>query len=432
MQSAHVLGATLEAALNHLRGQRRLASREEELRTETARAERLDRIARLTQQVEAAITEGSDPVEVERAVCERLVDTDPYEVAWIGSVEVGTDRITPRTVVGESNAYANGMDLRTTDAAADRHPAVDAWQTDAVQVEGSLVGDGPAGDWRQHVLSQGYQSLAAIPLTYDGITHGVLTIAADSPNAFRDRAQSVLDQLGTSIGHALAGIKRRQALESDETIELEFVGDGRALQFVRVANQAGCTVRHERTVHREDGAVSVYYALDGDLSDDVIDIAEQRCSGSVEVVRDESDSILIEVVTDSWFGSPLAEFGAVLRQAEATPEGTHVVVELPARSDIRSLADRLQELAPSLSLEAKRQHQRSDRTAAELRNRIEEELTDRQHEALRTAFAAGYFEWPRKNDGGEVADRLDITQPTFNKHLRIAERKTFSALFDAD
>jgi len=432
MQSAHVLGATLEAALNHLRGQRRLASREEELRTETARAERLDRIARLTQQVEAAITEGSDPGEVERAVCERLIETDPYEVAWIGGVEVGTDRITPRTVVGEPSSYANGMGLRTTDAAADRHPAVDAWQTDAVQVEGSLVGDGPAGDWRQHVLSWGYQSLTAIPLTYDGITHGVLTIAADSPNAFGDRAQTVLEQLGTSIGHALAGIKRRQALESDETIELEFVGDGRALQFVQVANQAGCTVRHERTVHREDGAVSVYYALDGDLSNDVTDIADRIFSGRVEVVRDESDSMLIEVVTDSWFGSPLAEFGAVLRRAAATPESTTVIVELPTRSDIRSLADRLQELAPSLELEAKRQHQRSNRTAAELRNRIEEELTDRQHEALRTAFAGGYFEWPRENDGSEVADRLDITQPTFNKHLRIAERKTFSALFEGD
>jgi hypothetical protein len=146
----------------------------------------------------------------------------------------------------------------------------------------------------------------------------VLTIAADSPNAFGDRAQTVLEQLGTSIGHALSGIKRRQALESDETIELEFVGDGRALQFVQVANQA---VRHERTVHREDGAVSVYYALDGDLPNDLIDIAERRFSGRVEVVRDESDSLLIEVVTDSWFGSLLAEFERSCGEQRRHPRG---------------------------------------------------------------------------------------------------------------
>ncbi|MFT4933054.1 MAG: PAS domain S-box-containing protein [Natronomonas sp.] len=428
IQSAHVLGATLEAALNHLRGQRELASREAELRTETERAERLDRIARLTQQVEAAITEGSDPSEVERAVCERLADTDPYEVAWIGGVEVGTDRLDPRTVVGESSRYVGAMDLMTTDDAADRHPAVEAWQTDAVQVASSLVGAGPAGEWRQHVLSRGYQSIIGVPLTYDGITHGVLTIAADSPNAFGDRARSVLEQLGTSIGHALAGIKRRQALESDETVELEFVGSGTALQFAQAASEAGCTVRHERTVHREDGGVSVYYLFDGDPPDDITDVAKESFPGRVDIVRDGSDSVLVEVVTDSWFGSPLAEFGAVLRRAEATPDGTTLVVELPVRSDVRSFTERLRELAPSLGLEAKRQHQGSERTREELRNRIEERLTDRQHEVLRTAFAAGYFEWPRENDGGEVANRLDITQPTFNKHLRMAERKTFSAL----
>jgi len=428
IQSAHVLGATLEAALNHLRGQRELASREAELRTETERAERLDRIARLTQQVEAAITEGSDPSEVERAVCERLADTGPYEVAWIGGVEVGTDRLVPRTVVGESSRYVGAMDLMTTDDAADRHPAVEAWRTDAVQVASSLVGAGPAGEWRQHVLSRGYQSIIGVPLTYDGITHGVLAIAADSPNAFGDRARSVLEQLGTSIGHALAGIKRRQALESDETVELEFVGSGTALQFAQAATEAGCTARHERTVHREDGGVSVYYLFDGDPPADVADVATESFPGRVDVVRDGSDSVLVEVVTDSWFGSPLAEFGAVLRRAEATPDGTTLVVELPVRSDVRSFTERLRELAPSLELEAKRQHQGSERTTEELRNRIEERLTDRQHEVLRTAFAAGYFEWPRENDGSEVASRLDITQPTFNKHLRMAERKTFGAL----
>ncbi|MFT4957826.1 MAG: PAS domain S-box-containing protein [Halobacteriales archaeon] len=432
IQSAHVLGATLEAALNHLRGQQRLASREAELRTETERAERLDRIARLTQQVEAAITEGSAPSEVERAVCERLADTDPYEVAWIGGVEVGTDRIVPQTVIGESSRYVGAMDLLTSDEAADRHPAVEAWQTDGVQVASSLVGAGPAGEWRQHVLSRGYQSIIGIPLTYDGITHGVLTIAADSPNAFGDRARSVLEQLGTSIGHALAGIKRRQALESDETVELEFTGSGTALQFAQAASEAGCAVRHERTVHREDGDVSVYYLFDGELPDDLTDVSEDLFPGQVNIVRDGADSVLVEVVTDAWFGSPLAEFGAVLRRAEATPGGTTVVVELPVRSDVRSFTERLQELAPSLELEAKRQHQGSERTTEELRNRIEERLTDRQHEVLRTAFAAGYFEWPRENDGSEVANRLDITQPTFNKHLRMAERKTFGALLGSE
>jgi len=432
IQAAHVLAATLEAALNHLRGKRRLAAKEERLRTQTERAERLDRIATLTQQVEAAITDASGAAEVERAVCDRLADAGPYEHAWIGGVEVGADRLTPRVAVGTSPAAATEASLSTTAAGPDPHPAVRAWRSDDVAVADSLVADGPSGDWRRTALAEGVQSVCAVPLTYDGITHGVLTVAASLPNAFGDRAREFLDQLGTSIGYALAAIERRRALESDETVELVFRGDDTSvdLPFARAARAADCQVRHERTVAR-DGEVSVFFSFETGANG-VANVAKRTFPGEVSVVTDDAASTLVEVRTDTWFGSPLAEYGAVLRRAVATPAETTIVVEVSAQADVRSFTDRLRELAPSVELAAKRQHQRQERTPGELRDRVTECLTDRQREALTTALAAGYFEWPREHDGCEVADRLGITQPTFNKHLRLAERKTFSVLFATD
>ncbi|WP_251330236.1 PAS domain S-box protein [Haloplanus pelagicus] len=435
IQAAHVLAATLEAALNHLRGQRRLAAQEERLRTQTERAERLDRIATLTQQVEAAITDASGVTEVECAVCDRLADAGPYECAWIGGVEVGADRLTPRVTAGTETetgtGTGTGTGLSTTTAGPDPHPAVAAWRADEMQVAESLVADGPSGDWRRDALAAGVQSICAVPLTYDGITHGVLAVGASAPNAFAEREREVLDQLGTSVGYALAAIERRRALESDETVELVFRDADRAavtLPFVRAARAADCRVFHERTVTR-DGSVSVFFTFEADR-DDVVTVADRTLPGEVSVVTDDADSTLVEVRTDSWFGSPLAEYGAVLRRATATPDGTTIVVEVSAQADVRSFVDRLRELAPSVELVAKRQHQRQERTPTELRDRVTERLTDRQREALTTALSAGYFEWPRENDGREVAERLGITQPTLNKHLRLAERKTFSLLFD--
>ncbi len=220
VQAAHVLAATLEAALNHLEGQRRLAAREEELQTQTERAERLDRIARLTQRVEAAITEASSSADVEQAVCERLAETGPYDLAWIGGVDAGSDRFVPRAIVGTTARYVESMDLTTAGETVDPHPAVDAWTTDQLEVEDSLVGDGPADDWRRIGLSEGYQSLCAVPLTYDDVTRGVLTVGSESPNEFGKRERDVLSQLGATIANALAAIERRRALESDETVEL--------------------------------------------------------------------------------------------------------------------------------------------------------------------------------------------------------------------
>ncbi|WP_159903201.1 PAS domain S-box protein [Salinirussus salinus] len=429
IQAAHVLAATLEAALNHLEGQQRLEAQQEQLRTQTERAERLDRIARLTQQVEAAITDASTPSEVERAVCRRLAGSGPYDLAWVGGAEVGTDRLAPRAVVGAPDQYVGALDL-SAEGTADPHPAVTAWRTDDLQVADSLVDSGPAGDWRRRALSEGYQSLCAAPLTYDGVTHGVLTVGVESPNAFGERERDVLAQLGTSIANALAAVERRRALESDETVELEFRGKGQALPFAQAAEAAGCRVGLERTATRQDGSVGVYFSFEGDVPENVPAVARRTLPGSVDVVAEEPSSTLVEVRTDDWFGSPLAEYGGVLREASAEPGETTVTVEVPTEADVRSFVERLQSVAPSLELVARRQHSTQGRTPTELSDQVQEALTDRQLEVLRTALSAGYFEWPRENDGSEVASRLDITQPTLNKHLRLAERKVFGLLFE--
>lgn len=429
IQSAHILAATLEAALNHLHGQQQLAAQQEQLQSQTQRIERLERIARLTHQVEAAITDASTPREIKQAVCDRLASSGPYHLAWIGGVDVGSDRLTAHAVVGAADQYVERLDLKTTAETADPHPALAAWRTDELHVTDSLVSHGPASAWRQDALSAGCQSLCAVPLTYNGVTHGVLTVGTDSPHDFDDRERDVLSQLGTSIANAIAAIERRRALESDETVELEFQGPGEELPFAQIAAKADCQVRHERTVSRRDSSVSVYYSLEGDVPGNTTDIAQRAFRGSVEVITEES-STLIEVRTDDWFGSPLAEYGGVLREASAEPDGTMVIVEVPRQADVRSFVDRLQVEAPSLELTAKRQHRRQGQTPAELHDTIRAELTDRQFEVLQTAFSAGYFEWPRENDGSDIAEVLDITQPTVNKHLRLAEKQIFNLLIE--
>jgi predicted DNA binding protein len=109
---------------------------------------------------------------------------------------------------------------------------------------------------------------------------------------------------------------------------------------------------------------------------------------------------------------------------------TVITVEVPGQSDVRSFTERLQAEAPSLDLAAKRQHRRQNQTPAELHEHIRNQLTDRQFEVLQTAVSAGYFEWPRENDGSDLADMLDVTQPTVNKHLRLAEKQIFSLLVE--
>jgi predicted DNA binding protein len=47
-------------------------------------------------------------------------------------------------------------------------------------------------------------------------------------------------------------------------------------------------------------------------------------------------------------------------------------------------------------------------------------------------YSAGLFEWPRQSTGQELAERLGISPPTFNQHLRAAERLVFEEVFTDD
>jgi predicted DNA-binding protein (UPF0251 family) len=57
-------------------------------------------------------------------------------------------------------------------------------------------------------------------------------------------------------------------------------------------------------------------------------------------------------------------------------------------------------------------------------------LTDRQLEALRTAYESGYFQRPRRANATDVAEELGISRSTFAEHLAAAQRKLFEDVLD--
>lgn len=428
IEYGQVVAATLEASLNQLRAKRQVEKQEAELETQTERATRLDRLARLVQDVEAAIIEGSTIGGIERGVCERLVTTGPFAGAWIGGVDVGVDRINPRAMVGVDREYLESIDLTIGSDGADRHPAAVAWERSEPVHVNSLVSEAATAEWRSRALGAGHQSLCAVPIVQNEVTGGVLCLAAEEPNAFDERTREVIAQLGLSIGNAILAIERRRALESDETIELEFTGTDVSLPFSRAATQLECTVSHAGTVPTRAGNVRVAFEIDCS-PEAVPEQVRQEFQGDIELKRDPTGGSLLEVTTDEWFGSTIAAHGGVIREATAEAGDTRLVIELPAQADVRAFTQRLEESASGLELAAKRHRGQQSGVGRIDGAPLTDDLTERQQEVLQTALEAGYFEWPRESDGEDVADRLGITQPTFNKHLRVAERKIFQQLY---
>ena len=432
---ARILSVTLEAALNHVTGERRLEVRERELAAQTERIERLDRLNTLVRRIEQATVEHSTREQVERAVCNDLVAVEPYDLSWIVEVDLAADTLVMQTTADFAGGSIVSQPIPLDETVGPTHPAATAFRDRTVAVADNLIKLGGNAPWRKRALAHGYQSCCAVPLCYEEVVHGVLVILSKQPGAFLPREQEVLGELGRSIGFAIDALRRKRALESDVTVAVEFDVANSSLPFVRLATTVDGTVTLERTIRRADGSVSAFYAVESADTDAVDTLTEAGRLDSVIDARriaDGRDGDLLELRTEEWWGRPFTERGGLVSTASADSDDARLVVELPRTADVRDVVEAFKERYPEAVLVARREDEGSQLTVKELQAALEARLTERQREVVETAFAAGYFEWPRERSGQEIAELLEITQPTFNKHLRLAERKAFALLLNGD
>jgi PAS domain S-box-containing protein len=433
IELAEILAANAEAALNRAEGRRRLREREEELQRETRRADRLERLNRIVRDVEAAVAEASARSGIEREVCERFVGSKPCLQAWIGGVERGTDSPVPR--VG-ADAEDRALVADGVEELPERHPAGVVARSDEPSAIQDVAADAPAGEWRRRAIDYGVGSACAVPLAHGEVDHGVLCVHAAPPDSFDDAVRETLAELGRSIGYALTAVERRRALESDTTTELEFRIADRSLAPVALATATDHGVTLERSVRRSDGSVATYYTVrsDAPIDGESVLSAARSIPGveSVRTVNNDGDTCLLETTARDWFGSLFADQGGVVQSANVEDGTGTLVVETPTTADVRGLVETFREHYPETTLVARRDGRATGQTSLELQAKLESELTERQREVIETAYSAGYFEWPRGSSGEEIAELLGITQPTLNKHLRLAEHTAMSLLLDGE
>jgi PAS domain S-box-containing protein len=428
--AAH-LAATTEATLDRIEREASVRAQERELAAQNRRLEALNRVNEIIREIDQVLVQATTTDAIEQAVCELLTQDDRFTFAWIGARTDGA--LTPRTVAGSDRGYLDAISLATDDDAGE--PAVRTAESGAVTLVSNVASALREQPWRRTALSRGLQSVIGIPIQYEGMRYGVLTVYATEADAFDALSRTVLAELGDTIANALNAVETRRALLSDSVVELELAIRAADDPLVALAAETGATLRIQGTVPRQDGATRVFISVSDAAAEAVRDAA--AASPPVERVTrlDDaatgSDGMRFEViVTGSTIPATLVERGAVAQDVRISEGETRAVAELPHPTDVRTFVDRLAETYPETTLVARRDADRSDRADAPIESLLTADLTDRQREVLQTAYLSGYFEWPRDRTGEEVAASLDITQSTFNGHLRAAERKLCTRLFE--
>ena len=418
-----VLAANVEVALNR-------AARETELADQRSQLAELDRINEVIRDVDQLLVRATTREEIAEAVTERLAESEHYQFAWTGEAMAGSNDATPTAWAGVEEGYLDTVVSMRGETP--KGPGQKALDTGEVQVVQSVPDDEDFRPWREAALERGYQSAAAIPLRYRETVYGVLCVYADRANAFDAREQTVLAELGETIGHAINAAENKKALLSDSVVEVEFeIHDGEGF-FSRVPCEEGGTFSLEGVTMTTDGSFVYFMTVEGLAPDRVREQADAAPDvEQVRLVNEYDDGNLFEFVYTG--PSPLrtlADHGGTLVDAEFDADSGRSVVELPRKADVRSVVESVQDEITGTEVVAQRERERPGQTVQEFQSALEDDLTERQRSALDAAYYAGFFEWPRESTGEEVSDSLGISAPTFHQHLRVGERKLLSAFLD--
>lgn len=423
----HLLGYVAVQSLERLRREHALGKRERELQQQSDRLDRLQRVTRNLLDAEKAIADAESREALETAVCEELAQEDRFGLVWIGGLE--GDRLVPRAWSGVERGYLDDTDfsLQPTNGVPSVRAARDRTPVHVSNVSQGL-GEEP---WRRRLLNRGIHEVLSLPLSHGDAIYGVLTLCASVPATFDELSRSVFAEIADAVAYGLDIVERERTLANGGGVELEVrLADSTDL-FQRLAREVDGTVTFDGVVSQSEGTRTLYltvtdapasrvreFCSDAASVDDVASVADRGDTGSFAVTMAEPTLV-------SW----LAATGTTIRQLTATPSGTRLRVEMATSANVRGFLESLQEEYANAELVGRQSRQRDVESGRLAATRLTEQLTDRQLEVLNTAYLNGYFEWPRERSGEEVASQLDITQPTFNNHLRVAERKLFSALF---
>lgn len=391
----------------------------------------LNSLNEVVQEITNAAIAESTREEIETLACERFADSDSYLLAWIGDVEPNSQVVSVRAEAGVKGYLDDIVITVDPDDERSQGPTGRAFRTGEVQVTNNIGADSQHDPWRDHVEKYGFRSSAAIPIIHEDTVYGVLNVYADRPNAFTGQERDRVSQVGEVVGHAIAAAERKQALLSDELVELDFqIPD--AFESRDTADGLPGTVTLSHTVAVGDSEYLIYGTVTPDAVDTLNGLVDIQPHWESLTVRSEGDHSRFELrVTDPPILSVVASCGGYLDQAVIEDGTLRMTIHLSPTVDVRQVITAVEETYPSAEMVRRKQISRGRDESLHVQRRLIAELTDSQRTALEAAYHAGFFEWPRDTSGEGVSDLIGVAPPTFHQHLRKAERKVFDAIFSS-
>jgi len=354
--------------------------------------------------------------------CEHLVTERDYDCAWIGTA--GRSReVIPRAVAGLEE-YVDAVIGAGATPQPGGEPALDALASREPRLVDSIEGE---DGWRATAAEFGFESSAAVPITHDGSTFGVVAVYRSGPT-IDPVEQDILLEYGSAIGYAMRSAEWRESLLSAGPVVLDVELTDESVPLVAFDRHLPESARTRVLTTSLGSETALYVArVDGAEPSDVgTAAAEADGIADVEITR-EDDPLRCDLTASLPIPETvIADRGG--RVVDATASGGRTTLSVVASDDtsVQPLIEAVRSAYSGVGVASVRW---GDTRRGVIEDPLEA-LTDKQYRAIEMAYFSGYFERPRDHDTREVADKLGIARQTLTQHLRAGQRTLFDGLFD--
>lgn len=178
------------------------------LKRQQVRLDELNRINRTLHETIQAVVNAGNRASLERDVCQRLSDSEVYQLAWIGAPE--DDQIRPRAASDLTWEYLDQIDGSLARDAPVDGPTSRALRSRSVHAVQDVLESSVEYPWDGLVAEFDVRATAAIPIQDDDRLFGILNLYTTRENAFESEEQAILSDLGLTIGKEITGIEARE------------------------------------------------------------------------------------------------------------------------------------------------------------------------------------------------------------------------------
>lgn len=182
---------------------------EEQLQKALEELQRLDRAYRMLTRGNQTMLKAQDEGRLLDDVCQVVVTTGGYPLAWIGYMEGNQgQKVTPMAVCGEDYGFVE-QTIGFMKRDAGEIPFRRTLQTGEVSIYHQL--DDRSGNWWGRTMTQhSFNSVAALPLNVAGNTIGFLSIYSHELRTFEEQEVGVLEELSRDLSYGIEMLRTRK------------------------------------------------------------------------------------------------------------------------------------------------------------------------------------------------------------------------------